>query len=1207
MSKAKPIDLLSHAREKEKDYNWIAAIEFHEKVLGYFLQGNDSLGAGETSDRIGYCFQRAAMQASSWNIFKKRTKLAIKAYQRAQEFYEALPDHQKVGRELRNKALVKYLTSWLVSKGVKKRKLLDQCLELEGRALEQFEHFENMLEYGRTYNELWPVFFLRAFLEWDRQALLRLINKGIDWGKNAVLKLSELDNPYELARAYFTLATCLTFIGQLDNKFGFYLIEPEEIERNNLLVIENLTKALDCAKNLGDYYLSGLLNLWLAFNTTRGENCRRYYEKALELSTITKDHFLIVLILDTLVNDIAWESYTEPAQKSKLAEKYLKFYDKAEKHAAIIHFRIPSAGPMTAPFGRATYYHECAMFFEVDSEKRGKLLSMAEKAGFEALEVARITDMPNLIVGTLHTLGKIFLDKARLEIDSNQKYNRLRKALEFRKESIQLVKEMNPFDYGTLSVILGYLAENKAKLAEVEQNPRKKKLLQEAVIDKEKSLEYCNKAIPHLEKIGQFDYFSVFSNIQDRFATMLTQLHDLTKQSANLRRSIEILQSAIEPAKKQGFFNLTAELHWKIAKAHDILEEYSEAAESFNEAAENYLRAAKKIPQLNDFFQSHAVYMRAWIEIEKGKAAHYRKQYKQAKKHYKKAASLHKSTIQWRYLSLNYMAWAQLESAEELSRKEKIEEARKKFLKTVGLFERAKESIYAKLESALSKEEKELANTLLKASEKRREYCLGRIMLEEARIQDRRGDHLRSAEKYGTAAKIFGRIAKDEKELSRRQLLPIFYLCQAWQRMMMAEAATSSKAYDEAADLFKQAKEYTFDRETSLLSLASSSFCKALASGTEFEITRDLNAYARAKKHMEVAENYYLKAGNESASEYAKATMTLLDAYMYTTKAEMETEPSQKAKYYKIAEKTLKNSIDSYKKAKYPEKSVEVQRFLNNIVEKGNLAMSLVTVLPDSRITATTNLFSAPTPTHEEAVGYERFEHAELEANITISREATAGEQIEVKLDIVNVGRRPGLLLRIQSLAPAEFKITSSSPQLKIEDNLIDMKGKRIIPLKVESLKLWMQSKETGNFTLKPQIGYVDEIGNFKQCFPKPTTITVYPKIELGFRTNAAQKVFEYLVRSFVEDYMRRKLILKESGWRSYVQIMKNAKVSARKVYGSKAIPGIAISELQRRGLIEIRIFPGERGRGGKIMRTRICYDREVVKRLVDYKVAKNE
>ena len=547
-----------------------------------------------------------------------------------------------------------------------------------------------------------------------------------------------------------------------------------------------------------------------------------------------------------------------------------------------------------------------------------------------------------------------------------------------------------------------------------------------------------------------------------------------------------------------------------------------------------------------------------------------------------------------------------MEAAEEQSRSEKIEEARESFLKTIELFEKAKECIEAQTKSASSKEEAELVNSLLKASERRREYCFGRILLEEARIQDKRGNPLNSAGKYGMAAKTFERITKDEPELSRKQLLPIIYLCQAWQRMMMAEATTSSTAYEEAATLFKQAKEYTFDKETSLLALANSSFCKALASGTEFEVTRDLDAYANAKKHMEAAENYYLKAGHRPESEYARATLTLLDAYMYTTKAETETEPAEKAKYYKLAEKTLKASIDSYAKAKYPEKKAEVERLLENIVEKSELAMSLMTVLTDSTITGTTNLFSAPTPTHEEAVGYERFEHAELEGNLSISEEATVEEQIEAKLDIINIGRETGLLLRIKGLLPASFEIVSSSPHLGIEDNLIDIKGKSVVPLKVESIKLSIQTKEAGNFELKPQIEYIDEVGNFKKCFPKPRTITVYPKIELGFRTDAAQKVFEYLVRSFVEDYMRRKLVLQDSGWRSYVQIINQAKVTPRKVYGSKGKTGSAISELQRRGLIEKRFFLGERGRGGKIVRTRICYEREVVKRIVDSKVAKN-
>ena len=48
---------------------------------------------------------------------------------------------------------------------------------------------------------------------------------------------------------------------------------------------------------------------------------------------------------------------------------------------------------------------------------------------------------------------------------------------------------------------------------------------------------------------------------------------------------------------------------------------------------------------------------------------------------------------------------------------------------------------------------------------------------------------------------------------------------------------------------------------------------------------------------------------------------------------------------------------------------------------------------------------------------------------------------------------------------------------------------------------------------------------------------------------------------------------------------------------------GSALRELVHRGVVERRIFPGERGRGGKIVKVRIDYDREPVKKHVDERV----
>ena len=71
------------------------------------------------------------------------------------------------------------------------------------------------------------------------------------------------------------------------------------------------------------------------------------------------------------------------------------------------------------------------------------------------------------------------------------------------------------------------------------------------------------------------------------------------------------------------------------------------------------------------------------------------------------------------------------------------------------------------------------------------------------------------------------------------------------------------------------------------------------------------------------------------------------------------------------------------------------------------------------------------------------------------------------------------------------------------------------------------------------------------------------------------------------------------------MQIVRDARVSKSSVYGTTARRGSAISELERRGVIELRIFSEERGRGGKIAKTRITYEKDIVKRYVDQSVMK--
>jgi len=1193
--------ILAQAKKKEKRHDWLGAVEFHKKALGQVLKQKDLLKAGGVQERIGYCFHRGAMQAKSQQEFRARCAEAIENYEKSKEFYGKLREPEETPRVLRCDAMIAYVNYWLSSEVAEQKGLINESWKLTNESLKVFEENGNTLEYGRTYNQLSSCALLAFFLEWDSQARKERIKEALEHGEQAIDFYSALENHYELTRAYVKTATYLEVL-------GYYFLEQNEKMRCYQKAGGYWIKACELSEETAMIEYLSALGFFIDWAEGTDETLTKL-TKALKYGAKTKDKLVVGCALDLLAYHTGWRTFAteDPDKRIKLLKRALQYAKDAKKHYSIISFTGPARGCFWAGAPYADYYQYSGIF-EANLSKKRELLEKAVEAAPDLLKRAEDSGNIEALFIANDNISSVLFALAMMETNSEEKKRLLEEALVHRSECIRLLEQGLPFDYWDLGINHSLLSSIEYGLVDSTEDPDSKKtILQEAVIRKETALKLMVKSLESYKKEAPVSQFMILGWQQYGYGKQLNLLYEFTKSRECLRKAIEAFKDAVKTFQKANLASRTAECHWGTARVYDILGEHLKAAENFDLASNIYKSAAEKIPQLKDFYVDHASYMQAWSEIELAKHHHKRKRYDKAKLNYEKSANLHKSTEHWNYLGSNYDAWARLEEAEDLSRKEQTKEATDLFQKAADLFAEAKKSIEAKLEKIEVRDEKEMADELAKASEIRHKYCLGRIALEEAKILDRQGDHTASSKKYESAAEIFQEIAKVEPEQSRKELQPIIYLCQAWQKMMIAEAKTSSKSYGEAAELFKQAKEHTLDQPTSLLALANSSFCKALEAGTEFEITGDKANYSATKNHMQAAEKYYLKAGFKTASEYAKATLMLFDAYMYITKAETETAPAKKAQYYRMAEKLLQASEGSYTKAKHPEKSEEVQRLLENIKEKRQLAVSLTEVLHAPTITATTSSFSTPTPTHEKAVGLERFEHADIQANLTASEEVTVEEQMEIKLDLVNVAKEYGLLIRVDDLIPPSFKVTAAPSQYNVEDGLIDMKGRRLDPLKVESVKLSLQATKAGVIDLRPRIIYVDEVGNFKKCVPEPATITVHPKLTVEFKTEAAQRVFDYLVGSFVEDYMRRRLTVQEAGWRSFVQIMKNANVSSRSVYGSRGHRGPAISELERRGLIETRIFLRERGRGGKIVKTRISYEKETVKRLVDQKVVKNE
>ncbi len=102
------------------------------------------------------------------------------------------------------------------------------------------------------------------------------------------------------------------------------------------------------------------------------------------------------------------------------------------------------------------------------------------------------------------------------------------------------------------------------------------------------------------------------------------------------------------------------------------------------------------------------------------------------------------------------------------------------------------------------------------------------------------------------------------------------------------------------------------------------------------------------------------------------------------------------------------------------------------------------------------------------------------------------------------------------------------------------------------------------------------------------------------FKNRKAGAVFDSLVHAFLEDSLHKRLAERDAGWRSLVQVARDTSLAASSLYPRQGAVNPIMGELASRGLIETRVIPGARGRGGITLRVRVAYDRASVRDYVE-------
>jgi len=349
-----------------------------------------------------------------------------------------------------------------------------------------------------------------------------------------------------------------------------------------------------------------------------------------------------------------------------------------------------------------------------------------------------------------------------------------------------------------------------------------------------------------------------------------------------------------------------------------------------------------------------------------------------------------------------------------------------------------------------------------------------------------------------------------------------------------------------------------------------------------------------------------MTAGFHKASEFAKATKYLLEAHLYLNMANKEKNQEKKTHVYSTVERLLRSSADSFGESGYTAKSRNVMRLFDRVREERELAISLRADIASPL--AMPSGIIAPSISSKENADLEKYQGAFVVANVSSSPPSPMlGESMSLKIELANAGMNAAQLLRVEKAVPEGFELVEKPKELFIEQQHIILKGRRLGPLKTEEFSLVLKPRVEGSLALEPRVLYLDENGKGRVHQPDPVRILVQDHGTVN-RVAAedvleASPIMKFLANAFVEDYMRRRLSLEHAGWRGLPDIVRSLKVPRSQIYGDARYRhtfGKPLERLVKKGIVEFRIFPGSRGRGGNVVRVRVSYEKEPVKRLVD-------
>jgi hypothetical protein len=1176
--------LLEIPEKLEREFLWLRAAAEYQKLHLPTTTRNGEI-RGEVLERIGYATFRAAMQSNDKMEFRERIRQAITEYKRAVSFYREF----KLKREpflFRSKAMEAYLRYWLADKSSAKRRSIDKSWRLARGALRGFKKTGNGLEFAKTYDQLSVTAAISFNLDWDFRVRRQKLRDAIDYGRLATRMIPHEQDKELLAKMYTQTALFI-------DASGDEICTPEEFEPYHREALEYWKKAKELDENIALETARPPPGFYRILDYSESA---QVWEAALVIARRRRDNFAIGWSLDALSNVAFWKAQgaEDSRQRVRLAKESLGLAEAAAEKFAVIGFTTPNFGVLWASSPYAEHFLQLS-WFEADSKRIRNLVRKSLSEVPELLRLTRLSMYPMALQYGYHLASKVKSAAAMGETNRRRKRDLIQQALRERVRSGQIVHAVRPKSYWDQAVNLRATADMRADLAALESDAKARALLREAVKEKERGLRLRVKYVESIAKGDGHPLFGTVSLTYAEYGDLLTRLYRLDHDLRYLRDAAKAYGEAIRWCKRHTRVSPLAEYYWKAALTYDGLQAYSGASDNFQLAAQTYETTSVKVPDLNWFYLEYANYLKAWSMIEQARSYHRQMRYDKAGEHYEQSANLHRLTKRWNFLSPHYFALAKLELAEHSSKIGQSSRAVLEFEEATRLFKESAVSLRDQLASLEqpdqrarigTPDERAMLESLVEPLQG--EYCNARMLIEEARVAESQGDQNTSSEKFRVAAeKLEGIATASRSEAERREVLFIASLSKAWSLMAKARTEGTRGTLQAACNIFTGLQKIGPDENARTLAAGHAHFCKAIMASNMFADSFELDNYDTAAKHFTIATNHFLTSGFAISSEQARACKLLLDAHAQIALGGRDPNPDSKAARYNQARTLLREAADAFEKAQQSSRREEVLRLLRKVEEEWTLSSHLAEI---SRVVTFTSVNAIlPTSAHdgEKPIGLARLDRADVEAKLTTtSKRSHLGVDLELEIEVANIGNQTVRLERIDGLTPSGVELVQAPEASKLVNGALVLKDGKLDSSKLERFRIVLRPHEGETVLVEPRIHFFDEKGGSLHHGLSPKILLTSP-------------ILDFLLKAYLDDHGGKMLAPSHSGWRTYMEIVNALKIPRSHLYGEPRYGhrhGKPLETLLGSGLVDLRIFPGERGRGGKIAKVRVANDHPAVK-----------